>query len=188
MNDLTLYESYRGRMLPGDVISFRAESYSLPVGLAIQAFTPDGMHSCCHVASVVTSPSACKRRMVMEATGHGGVAPMALSLKLEGWKGSAWWHPLKTTSPNREKIEAWLWDQGWKKYDFGGVAANIIGYVNADMKALWCSELCGLAIAEGIDPDTMESTDAVWKLRENKGLRPWDVVALPVFLPMVKIL
>jgi len=124
----------------------------------------------------------------MEATGKHGVKPAALSKRLRTHGGRAWWHRLDATDEQREAIERWLWAQMDKDYDFGGVALNIGAYVSEDLARLFCSELAGGAIVRGVPAETMAPNDAVRKLRDGKALRPWDVVALPVFLPAWRIL
>ena len=193
---LYLYESIRRKIRPCDCLTWVADSWTQPVGKIIQWFAPNGYHKCEHIASVVTSPKYADRLMMIEAKGSTGVVPIAISKRLEEsiGKASVYWHPLDPSvihDDARIDMEKWLWKQCWKDYDFGNCGKQAIAYVSEDTRKLFCSELSGGAIRRSnckMKPITPIQAESVKKFEKGYALRPWDVVALPVFLPYIKIL
>lgn len=193
---LNTYHRIRDRIRPGDCLTWVADSWTLPVGHIIQWFAPKGYHGCEHIASVITAPQYSDRKLMIEAKGNTGVVPIAISHRLEESSGKCqvFWHPLNpeiVTFDQRIEMERWLWQQCWKKYDFSGCGAQAASYISEDLKKLFCSELCGGSIRHGFKGKMKPTNDiqrkAVEKFEAGYALRPWDVVALPIFLPMVRI-
>lgn len=194
MNNLEKYYEVRNQIKAGDVLTWRSPTF-YPVAAAIQAWVPKGYHKCCHISTVVTAPAYADRLMMMEATGATGVVPIAISHRLEKFHGQVWWHQMKKECMmphNREKMERWLWQQAWKEYDFFGVFRQMFSYISTDARKLFCSELSGEAVKfcywGFLSPKTDIEKEAFDKFSRGNALRPWDVVALPIWEPAVRIL
>jgi len=177
-NNLALYLSYRRRIRPADLISWLGTG---DLSRAIADRVPDGKPVRSHVSGVIPGWSKFPRVIIGEAD-QGEVNIRALSAKLAGYDGQAWWHPLRPElDAYRDAISLYYWRHIGVDYDEWGVVRNLFGYVDADDSKLWCSELCGLASCE-IPIGLMEPVNAAVRLlKDGKGLRPCDCAMLPIY-------
>ena len=144
MRKLDIYYRIRNEIRAGDAFTWKGEGITQPVAKIIQWWVPDGYHVCNHISTVVTAPKYADRLMMMEATGHTGVVPIAISHRIKNFKGNVWWHPLNSNVipfDARIEMERWLWKQAWKEYDFDGCSKNALAYASENTRKLFCSEL-----------------------------------------------
>ena len=130
------YENVRDRMASGDVILWKGEGF---ISWLIRRFT-DFSHASL-VLRLKEFQGLRDRRFLVEALASG-VELRLLSRRLRGYRGEAWWFPLKTDyQEKRAAIVAWALNQIGKPYDYGSLFRNILGRVSEDAHAYFCSEL-----------------------------------------------
>jgi len=168
MRDLSQYDAFRPFIETGDLIEFSSNGI---IGKSIMAVTGRNVS---HSSLVVRLPyNNSPRRYIIEAI-RTGVEFQLLSDVLQHYNGSVvWYHLKKEYDPKRESIGEWAFCElaKHKKYDFGGVVAQLWGKVSLDSRKYYCSELIDAAYIEAgiIAPDP-------------KGARvPGDFVPLGIF-------
>ena len=130
------YESVREKMASGDVILWKGNGL---ISWLIRRFTEFSHASL--VLRLKEFRGLKDRRFLVEALGSG-VDLRLLSRRLRGYDGEAWWFPLKSEyREKRSAIVAWALNQVGKPYDYGSLFKNILGRVNEDVNAYFCSEL-----------------------------------------------
>jgi hypothetical protein len=168
MLDLTQYDGLRNRIKTGDLIEFASNDI---IGRSIMAVTGKNVSHCSLVIRLPYENS--ERRYIIEAI-RTGVEFQLLSDVLQHYDGKAIWHGLKSEYDyKRNEIGEWAFNElaKHKKYDFGGVIAQLFGRASLDAHRYYCSELIDAAYIETgiIKPDP-------------KGARvPGDFVPLGIF-------
>ena len=168
MRDLSQYDGLRPLIQSGDLVEWASNGL---VGKAIMAVTGKAVS---HSSLVIKLPyKGTPRRYVIEAV-RTGVEFRLLSEELQTYDGKAIWYGLKAEYDNlRDGIAEWAFNElaSGKKYDFGGVLAQLWGKVSLDSKRYYCSELIDMAYIKAgiIQPSP-------------KGVRvPGDFVPLGIF-------
>lgn len=169
--DLTNYEKYRPLMKTGDTLLYKRRNF---FSWLIRLFSPGFNH-----ASIVirfNEYNGQKDRVWTLEAELPGVILTFLSRSLARFKGSVWWYPLKDEfNCKRESIGLFILEQSGKPYDFRSLFKNIFGRVNAEIRAIFCSELNFLAYKEaGI-------------LSGNIAPRPGDIPSWNIFKTPVKL-
>ena len=150
MRDLTHYDSLRPSIKTGDLVEFASTGI---IGRIIMGVTGRGAS---HSSLVVRLPYKDNlRRYVIEAVGTG-LEFKLLSDVLQNYAGSVIWYGLrKEYDDRRDAIGDWAFCElaQHKKYDFGGLFAQLWGRVSLDARKYFCSEFIDAAyIAEKIIP------------------------------------
>ena len=168
MRDLSQYDGLRTLIKTGDLVEFASNGI---IGKSIMAVTHKGVS---HSSLVVRLPyKDSPRRYIIEAI-RTGVEFQLLSDVLKHYDGKVIWYGLrKEYDDKRDGIGEWAFNElaKHKKYDFGGVIAQLWGRVSLDSRKYYCSELIDAAYIEAgiIKPDP-------------KGARvPGDFVPLGIF-------
>jgi hypothetical protein len=152
MRDLSQYDGLRQLIKTGDLIEFASKGL---VGRSIMSVTGKSVS---HSSLVVRLPySGSQRRYIIEAI-RTGVEFQLLSDVLQHYDGRVIWYGLKKEYDcNRDGIGEWAFCElaKHKKYDFGGVAAQLWGRVSLDSRKYFCSEIIDAAYIEAgiIKPD-----------------------------------
>lgn len=167
MNDLSIYDSVRDFMRPGDMIAFSGRGF---VSNSIRFLTGSPVS---HVGAIFERQDGAGRRVILaESTsldGRSGVQFNPLSARLEEYPGSAWWLPLKEqvrTAADFSAMRAFLESTAGQPYDFRGIAAFLARPVpglglllhHGAVRAWFCSELITAGyekagILHGLEPD-----------------------------------
>jgi hypothetical protein len=141
MNDLTLYEKYRGEMKTGDCLLYRSNEI---LGKLIRVFSR-GFNHAGLVLRLDEYQGKENRVWTMEALGHGVVLNF-LSRKLADYNGEVWWYPLLPVyNDKRQATGEFACIQAGTPYDYGSLFKNIAARVSANARKLFCSELVFLA-------------------------------------------
>lgn len=134
--DVVHYDEVREKMRSGDVILWKGNGF---ISWLIRRFT-----SFSHASLVLRLKEfrdLKDRRFLVEALAPG-VELTLLSRRLRGYSGEAWWFPLKERYVDeRATIAAWALNQVGKPYDYGSLFKNVLGRVNENANAYFCSEL-----------------------------------------------
>lgn len=171
--DLSSYLAVRDRMKSGDCILWKSKS---ALGWLIRFWSRGYNH-----ASILLNLSEYKvlkdRRWMLEALEHGTVLTL-LSVRLKGFRGEVWWHPVRADYDQyRDAVAAWALDYVGTAYDYDSLFRQAFAAVSADAGKLFCSEYFYLA----------------WKSAMNRdfGMRsapkPGDIPTMGIFDAPVKI-
>lgn len=137
LNSLDSYLAVRDQMKTGDLLQWKSDSL---IGSLIRWRTGAEVNHSGLVLRLQEYEGLERRRWTSEAVGHG-VYPVLLSRKLESFKGSGWWHPLKDDSL-RTEIGRRMVGMFGVGYDFHAIFRQIFGRVSMDLRRLFCSEYC----------------------------------------------
>ena len=174
---LEIYQSQRKHIRSGDLIEFSSDNLT---GRLIRFFTGQSVN---HSALVVrfTEHDLNDHVFLIEAISKG-LQINRLSLRLEDYKGEAWWLPLKSELGQsiRDKIVKYGFMQKTTLrkagYDFVSLFANIFGPVNLDAKRFFCSEFYQACLRH-----------AGLYLTLQKALRPGEFYQLGLHTKRVRI-
>lgn len=164
-----LYYANRHRLQTGDHIGWQSHT---ALGWAIRKFSGGG-EPINHSSLVIRFKEYDSERVyVLEALDHG-IVLRALSERLIGFKGRAWWYGLKPDFDDRRTaMGAWALDHVGVRYDWGSLLRNAIGKVSADATRFFCSEYWFMgAQSAGILP----------YIEGQKAPRPSGILELGVF-------
>ena len=168
MRDLSQYDGLRHLINTGDLIEFASNGL---IGRTIMAVTGRGAS---HSSLVIRLPyEGSERRYIIEAV-RTGLEFHLISDVLKHYDGRVIWYGLRPDyDGKRAFIGEWAMNElsQHRKYDFGGVIAQLWGRVSLDSKKYFCSEIIDAAyIAAGIiQPDPAGAR------------RPGDFVPLGIF-------
>jgi hypothetical protein len=168
MRDLSQYDNLRPLIKTGDLVEFASNGI---IGKSIMAVTGKGVS---HSSLVVRLPYMdSPRRYIIEAVGTG-LEFQLLSDVLQHYDGRAIWYGLKSEYDcKRDQIGEWAFCElsKHKKYDFGGLFAQLWGRVSLDSRKYFCSEVIDFAYIDAgiIQPDPAGAR------------RPGDFVPLGIF-------
>lgn len=179
MNKTPNYDALRDAMMTGDVIAFQGSDFFAKI---IQKVSGNIIS---HVGVVIRFGGfdADHRNYILESVTDKGVCLIPLSLKLQTYRGRAWWYPLKSdvTEAQRGIIYEFMMKQLGVPYDFRNISEitkqvlkKIVrmkqGMTMEDANQMICSELCAFAFKEaGLLP---KETNA-------SSLKPVDIVQQP---------
>lgn len=167
MNDLSAYHRYREKMDTGDLLQWHSDSI---IGKLIRLrIGGDVNHS--GLVLRVAQYEGEGRRWTTESL-EGGVEAVLLSRRLEKFRGSVWWHPLKPAHQELRKVAGMrMLEMLGAPYDFHSLFRQIFSRVSVDLSSLFCSEYCYWCVGgegEAPNPANLISTAGVW---EEKGTR-----------------
>ena len=175
--NLKLYKTHKGQMRSADLIEWQSHT---ALGAAIRMVTRKKVNH----SSILVRPKEYaglnNRRFLLEALG-GGLVPRLLSTRLREFKGRVWWYGLKdsvATQEDRDAMAVWaiLEAVQGKRYDYGSLLKNILGRVNVDADAWFCSEAYTAMLMHRMLIDD-----------NLKARRPGEFGALDVHIPGVLI-
>lgn len=152
MRDLSQYDGLRPLIKTGDLVEFASNGI---IGQSIMRVTGKPVS---HSALVVRLPyNNSPRRYIIEAI-RTGVEFQLLSDVLQHYDGKVIWYSLrKEYEDKRDGIGEWAFNElsQHKKYDFGGVVAQLWGRVSLDSRKYFCSEIVDAAYIEAgiLQPD-----------------------------------
>ncbi len=126
LNDLTLYQSLRDQMRPGDVIAFGGETL---FSRAIKFLTRSSVSHVAVVFEAQDETDGRRRIQIAESTfvnDRSGVQFNPLSERLADYHGQAWWLPLSERSRlvlDPAALHKFLLSKDGQPYDFRGINA-----------------------------------------------------------------
>lgn len=182
------YNEIRDKLRTGDRLDFI--SYS-PIGYLIRLASKRT-----HTAIIVRLrdyEGQEKRRFFLEADGLKGFTPALLSKRLEGYRGKAWWTPLR---PEFEEARRLIGTKAFgmigTRYDYAGLLKSALGHVSEDVNALFCSEAVWSAVRRGVlagrDADLGDRVWNDWSKIKYKAAWPGDFLKFTeTYLPPVRI-
>lgn len=175
MTDIVIpYPAHRAYMDSGDVILWHSET---ALGWLIRKFSHSDVN---HTSTIIrTNELGSDRIFVTEALAHG-IEMHALSERLKGHKGKAYWLPLKNDNGlSRYGTRKWALDHIDVGYDFSAILQQTHGRVNPDSKRLFCSEFSFLALRDGGAVECLKD--------QTVAPRPGDMEGLNIFYKRVRI-
>ena len=178
INSLVDYYLNREFMGNGDLIEFSTCSV---IGKAIRYFTKKDVNHTAILWCVDEFKEVKDRKFIMEALSNG-IELNLMSSRLSGYKGDAYWYPLKKEHHQlRDKVASkCLLAEGRTdeiRYDYTSLIKNMWTKVSVDVeKNSFCSEFAQWVLqTSGIIPDI------------GKALRPGEFDNLGIYEPRVKI-
>ena len=144
--EMPLYDMMRPNMRTGDLVEFSGRSL---LDATIQWRTGyDVNHTAIVLCMKTADFGAAEHVLILEATPFG-VRLSRLSRRLESYRGSAFWVPLRSEwNSRRDVICAAAMSYEGRRYDYGSLARNLIGRVSAKADAMFCSELAFVALRD----------------------------------------
>ena len=169
------YSEIRDKIRTGDRLDFISPG---PIGWLIRLATPRT-----HTAIIVRLrdyEGKKKRRFFLEADGIKGFSLALLSDRLDGYKGKAWWTPLR---PGLDEARPYIGTAAFgmigKKYDYVGLAKSALGHVSEGMNSLFCSEAVWAATRNGVmaSPRPQDRTEERHLNRfTGRVIRDWEKI------------
>lgn len=181
MNDLTIYNRVKRQMQTGDGLGFQNTGF---ISRAIMFKTrKDGPIPLSHWGGLVRAGAyegLEERRYTIEAMDFG-FYPDILSNYIKDYPGHIYWYPLKDEWNNyRVKIGEGILSMIGTKYDWLGVAKQLLIKISANGRRLFCSEAWQIGL-QNVAPHLCLDT-------QGKALTPTGMYRLGCFKKPVKLI